>query len=314
MNVDLETAYIGIDCTNPDAVAAYLRSSVGLTAGETAPGAASSWRVDGKAQRLWLQKSGNNDAACVGFAATSDSAYARLVERLQTAGLAPRELSDAEKALRRVQKGVTVMSPWGVPVDVVQGLADAKEAFANPHFPQGFVTQGQGFGHFVFVTGSAQEYEASRRFAIDLLGMKLSDTLRMPMGPIEMNVSFLHSNPRHHSLALAFVPMPQVPQRLHHVNFEVADVFSVGTAYERALTTSTPIANTIGQHANDRMVSFYSVSPGGWLVEIGATGRTISEHWTDVREYDRISEWGHQPPDALQQMLRGATPPTPAQA
>jgi 2,3-dihydroxybiphenyl 1,2-dioxygenase len=312
MNVELETAYIGIGCTDPAAVATYLRDSVGLMPGETAPGAASSWRVDSKAQRVWLQPAQTDDAVSIGFEAKDDAAYERVLARLRPAEASVRELSPAELALRRVRRGVTMSTPWGVTLDLVQGPEQALTPFASPHFPQGLVTHEQGFGHFVFVVGSADAYEASRRFAIDLLGMKLSDTLRLPRGPVEMNVSFLHCNPRHHSLALAFVPMPQVPQRLHHVNFEVTDVRDVGAAFERAVTAGTPIANTMGQHANDQMVSFYSVSPGGWRVEIGATGRTVGDDWTDVREYDRISEWGHQPPDVLRQMLDGVA--TPARA
>ena len=36
----------------------------------------------------------------------------------------------------------------------------------------------------------------------------------------------------------------------------------------RAVQAGAPIANTLGQHDNDRMVSFYSESPDGWRVEV----------------------------------------------
>ena len=134
------------------------------------------------------------------------------------------------------------------------------------------------------------------------LGLKLSDTLRMPMGPGEMNVSFFHCNARHHTLAIASVPMPEVAKKLHHINFEVRQVAAVGAAYDRALAAGTPIANMIGQHENDGMVSFYSVGPDGWQVEIGATGWQIGDDWNDVREYGRISLCGHHPPAVLKQM------------
>jgi len=93
------------------------------------------------------------------------------------------------------------------------------------------------------------------------------------------------------------------PQVLHHLNVEVASVEDVGRALERALQSHTPLANTLGQHDNDAMVSFYSVSPDGWRMEIGATGRVIGPDWSDVREYDRISRWGHQPPEVLSALL-----------
>ncbi len=303
MKIELETAYIGLDCSNPGAVATYLREVVGLMPGEPMAGAESTWRVDAKAQRLWLQHGEHDDAACFGLQATDAAAYQRVLARLQQAGVACTALTPAQKALRGVQDGVAMATPWGVPLEVVQGLAEAKTPFASAHFPAGLVTDGQGFGHAVFLVGNAADYEASRRFVIDALGLKLSDWLRLPMGEIEMLVSFFHCNARHHSIAIGFVPMPVLPQKLHHINFEVSQVAVVGAAYQRALQTATPLANTLGQHANDGMVSFYSLSPGGWAVEIGATGRAITEGWADVREYDRISDWGHQPPDVLKQML-----------
>jgi 2,3-dihydroxybiphenyl 1,2-dioxygenase len=203
-----------------------------------------------------------------------------------------------------VQTLVRCDTPWGVPLELVLGLQDARQPFARAAFPNGLVTQGQGFGHFVFAVNDKADYEAARHLAQQGLGMGLSDWLRMPLGPgAEMHVSFFHCNPRHHSLAIALVPAPALPQRLHHINFEVGQVVDVGVAYERALKSGTPIANTIGQHANDRMVSFYSFSPDGWQVEIGATGKVVHEGWTGQQEYDRISEWGHQPPQVLAQLL-----------
>lgn len=311
MKVELETAYIGLDCTQPGAVASYLQDVIGLMPGDPRPGAASTWRVDGKAMRVWLQAGEQDDAAYIGFAASDIDAYQRTLARLHKTEVACTPLSAAQKALRGVQEGVAMATPWGVPLELVHGLTEAQTPFASASFPDGLVTQGQGFGHFVFVVGTAEDYEASRRFAIDGLGLKLTDFLRMPIGGgADMNVSFFHCNPRHHSLAIGFIPMPAVPKRLHHINFEVKQVAAVGMAYERALQARTPLANALGQHANDGMVSFYSVSPGGWAVEIGATGRTVGDDWTDVREYDRISDWGHQPPDVLKQML-ATNSPTP---
>ena len=82
----------------------------------------------------------------------------------------------------------------------------------------------------------------------------------------------------------------------------------VGTAMGLVMSMPEPLANMIGQHENDGMVSFYSVGPDGWQVEVGATGRQITDNWDDVREYNRISLWGHQPPAVFAQM-QGITAP-----
>ena len=299
----LELAYVGLESPDPAAMARYLGEVVGLMPGPQRADGGTTWRNDHKAWRLWVQPGPRKDAVCVGFEALDETAWRQTLERLRAAGFAVEPGSAEDAAARRVQALARTVSPWGVAVEIVWGLADADTPFASPHFPHGFVTRGQGFGHVVFAL-SADVYEAARRFAIDGLGMRLSDWLRLPLGPgAEMHVSFLHCNPRHHSLALACVPGPMPPQRLHHVNVEVASVEAVGQAQERALASRTPLANTIGQHDNDGMVSFYSISPDGWRVEVGATGRVVGPDWDDAREYDRISRWGHQPPDILTGLL-----------
>ena len=299
----LEAAYLGIESTDVAAVGNYLRDVVGLMPGDAPADGGTTWRVDDKVQRVFVKAGRRDDALCIGFEAASTQIFDRVAARLTNSGYNVETGSPAILASRRVRDLVHVHTPWGVSLELVTGLADAETPFASSHFPEGLITKGQGFGHFVFLVGNAQDYEASRHFAMEGLGLGLSDWLRMPIPSGEMHVSFFHCNQRHHSLAVGFLPMPDVPKRLHHVNFEVTEVVTVGIAYERALRAGTPIANTMGQHANDRMVSFYSVSPGGWQVEIGATGRTVGEDWHDVREYDRISEWGHQPPDLLAGML-----------
>lgn len=307
MSSSLEIAYIGLASPQPDAVHRFLGEVVGLMPGAPLPDGARSWRNDRKAHRVWVEPGARADACCIGFEVADEAAWRHALERLERAGYPAAVGALPELAARRVRALARVRAPWGVDVEIVHGLADADTPFESPGYPDGFVTAGQGFGHAVFAVGDEAAYQAACRFAIDGLGLRLSDWLRMPLGAGgEMHVSFLHCNARHHSLALARLPGPPPAQRLHHINFEVASVGDVGRAQERALAARTPLANTLGQHDNDAMVSFYAVSPDGWLAEIGATGRTIGADWTDVREYDRISRWGHQPPAVLIDLLTPA--------
>jgi len=307
MSFDLETAYIAVESPDPARLGRWLSDVVQLMPGQALDDGSATWRVDHKAHRVIVRSGARADVLFTGFEAADEQAFERTCRSLERAGA---RLSTGDAATlrhRRVRALVRCDTPWHVPLELVLGLEDAAQPFASPAFPDGLVTQGQGFGHFVFVLNDPAEHAQAREFAVQGLGMGLSDWLRLPMGPgAEMHVNFFHCNPRHHSMALACVPAPEVPQRLHHINFEVRQVLDVGMAYERALKSGTPIASTLGQHANDRMVSFYSFSPDGWQVEIGATGRTVHPGWSDVREYDRISEWGHQPPQALGQMLGSA--------
>jgi len=303
MDWPLEAAYVGIGSTAPDALAQWLGDVVGLMPGEPPANARSAWRLDAKAHRVWVEAASCDDAIAVGFEATSAAHYDATLRRLERAGTVLAPMPPEACAVRRVSTGVVAVAPWGVPLELVHGLANADAPFASSAFRSGFVTAGSGFGHIVLMASDSAEYEASCRFACDALGLVLSDWLRLPRPEGDTRASFFHCNPRHHSLAIVHAPGVRHDRRLNHVNFEVARVADVGVAFERLLRSGATIANTLGQHANDGMVSFYAVSPGGWRVEIGAAGRTIGPDWADVREYDRISDWGHQPPGSLAAML-----------
>lgn len=304
MQHQLEAAYIGLESPQPSAVGDYLQNVVGLMPTTDLPNGDAAYRVDHKAYRLSVHQGPRADVAFIGFEAVDAPAFDATVARLRAAGFAVEPGSSTQIAARQVADMVCVRAPWGVPVELVHGLAKADAPFHSTAYPDGLVTEGQGFGHFVFLIGSDAVYAESRRFALDGLGMHISDTLRMPIGDAEMRVTFLHCNARHHSLALGRLPLPEGAPLLHHINFEVQAVRDVGTAFERAVRAGTPIANTIGQHANDQMISFYSHSPDGWQVEIGATGKVVDAHWQNDVEYDRISDWGHQPPQVLADLQR----------
>ncbi len=158
--------------------------------------------------------------------------------------------------------------------------------------PGGFLTQGMGFGHVVFATTA---FDEAHHFVTAGLGLRQSDWLETEIAEgIPLEVRFYHCNERHHSLALARAPF-ELPQRLHHVMVEANDVDDVGAAFDRAFASGLPIANGLGRHDNDRMLSFYVVTPAGFQLEFGQGARTVVEPWDDDRRYDRISLWGHQP-------------------
>ena len=50
---------------------------------------------------------------------------------------------------------------------------------------------------------------------------------------------------------------------------------------------------TLGQHTNDRVLSFYVQTPSGFLMEFGAGGITVDDAtWTPV-DWETSSYWGH---------------------
>ena len=282
---EIELAYVGIEVPEPASLDAFFSEVIGLVPG----GASHTWRDDGKAQRVIIQQGSANDVAFVGFEATDDAAFDRSVARLEAAGF---ETADADAAARDVRRLVRTMAPWGVPVEIVLGLADAPTPFVSTLVPGGFLTEGVGFGHAVFATSN---FDESHRFLIEGLGLCQSDWLETELAPgIDLEVRFYHCNARHHTIALAKAPF-ELPQKLHHLMFETNERDDVGAAFDRAWATELGIPNGLGRHDNDGMFSFYVQSPAGFQVEIGHGAKVVGAGWEGNRRYDRISAWGHQP-------------------
>ena len=301
----IELAYLGIEVPDPATLTPFFGEVVGLVPGDPADDAANDaandgddgdgtvrWRNDGKVHRLLVGTGSANDATFVGFEATDAGAYDATVARIEAAGFAVADGDDDDRKARRVRRLARTTAPFGVEVEIVEGLEDATTPFRSPLVPHGFLTEGVGFGHVVFGT---QAFDETDRFLVDGLGLRQSDWLEMELAPgFDLEVHFYHCNERHHTVAVARTPFDP-PQKLHHLMVETVDRDDTGAAFDRALATDLPIPNGLGRHANDGMFSFYVQSPAGFQVEVGHGARTITDDWDDDRRYDRISSWGHQP-------------------
>lgn len=299
MKNDLELAYVGVGSRDRSTMDQYLAQAIGLMPAAQSPSGATAWRMDERVHRLLVHDSESNDALYLGFEARDRTVFDAILGRLRSMGQDVHQGTALETDSRQVQALAWTLAPWGVRVELVLGLALEEGPLIMPLQPGGFVTEGRGMGHAVFTTGDQAIYDATRRFCIEGLGMVLSDWLEGTAGPLPLHVSFFHCNPRHHTLAFAHLPIGAVPQKLHHINLQVADMNAVGLCFDRCLQHGTSMANLLGQHGNDKMFSFYNHTPGDWQIEIGANSLEITDSWNAVVKWDRISDWGHQPPAAL---------------
>ena len=146
-----------------------------------------------------------------------------------------------------------------------------------------------GMGH---VLVNVRDCAATERFYRDVLGFRLSDYIDTEFMGNPLHAVFLHVNPRHHSLAFASLGMPKRP---HHLMLEANAIDDVGATYYRAQDLGVPIALTLGRHPNDGMISFYGVTPSGFLFELGVDGREVDDRTWEVKTYHAVSDWGHRP-------------------
>jgi 2,3-dihydroxybiphenyl 1,2-dioxygenase len=248
-------------------------------------------RCDERAQRIVLKHGPADDVWFLGFEAPDAAALGAIAERLAADGRAVREATAAVCAARRMTRVLQTEDPSGLPIEIGCGPALAAESLRPHVIESGFVTGDGGVGHAVV---AARDPAASERFYCDGLGMRLSDRIVQPLVPtFTLEITFLHANPRHHSIAFANAPLPK---RLHHFMLEVRELDDVGHAYDRCVDAGVPIRQGLGRHPNDGMFSFYAETPSGFLVEIGWGGVRIDDATWQAREYDRTSRWGHRPP------------------
>ena len=138
--------------------------------------------------------------------------------------------------------------------------------------------------------------EASRRFYCDLLGFRSADRIVCEVYGYHVDITFLHANPRHHSFAIGDAAATS-GSTTSCSRCESMD--DVGLAFDRALRAGVRIIQTLGRHPNDRMFSFYAQDPSGFQFEFGWGARQVDDATWVPTTYDRISEWGHHPPEFL---------------
>ncbi len=286
--------YLGFEVSDLPAWERFAVEVLGLVVSERRADGSLALRMDDQAQRIVLSPGTRDDLVYAGFEVENETSLQQLSESLTKAGFATTKASSEVARARRVARVHQVEDPNGVPIELFCGPERSTEPFRSPLVPSGFVTGNEGLGHVVFGT---TDPHAMERFYCELLGMRLSDRIETELAPgFSLLITFLHVNPRHHTVAFAAAPMPK---HIHHFMLEVVAMDDVGHAYDRALQAGVPIARTLGRHPNDHMFSFYAQTPSGFEVEFGWGGRKVDDTNWQVGHYDRMSTWGHHLPGSV---------------
>ncbi len=247
--------------------------------------------MDDRGPRLILREGPRDDVMTVGWAVRDAAALAELAAGLQAAGVPTTSGGPSAGAELGAASVLSFRDPARVPVELAVGLP-RHNAPETPLAAAGFVAGDLGLGHVVL---RSRDRAVSERFYMENLGFRLSDRIVCTYYGHDVDLVFLHCNPRHHSLAIG----GPLPKRVHHLMVELRSLDDVGAAYDRAVAARVPLMNTLGRHPNDRMVSFYAITPSGFQVEVGWGGREVDDATWEPDSYDRISDWGHHPPAVL---------------
>lgn len=283
-------AYLGFDVSDLDEWDTFGSTLAGLDCRRSAPDRLLA-RIDAYDRRLIFQRGERDDLAYAGWEVRDLAALSALGERLAKAGYGVSEGTAAEAAERGVDALLRFSDRAGNPLELCCAPAIAQTPCRSPGMTRGFVTGLKGLGHYV---AGHPDLAAARALYCDLLGMRVSDYIFLP-GPNGSSVRamFLHANARHHSVALVDAPLPQ---RIDHFFLQLESLEDVGRAYDRFVDSRYRIRNTLGQHPNDRAISFYAATPGKFSIELGWSDYEVSDEGWTTRTFDRVSLWGHRPP------------------
>ena len=265
-------------------------------------------RMDKRQARIIVTPGSAEDLCALGLEIADDHALATVLSRLDRKGIKVSEGSGSAAVQRGVARFWTFVGPKGLRI----------ELFRHAHHPSepprlgvsGFVTGDKGFGHVAITT---RRPEAMSAFWRDTFDVRHSDDVHCRIDGVPLRFEFLRFNARHHSIALAYshgLRLDPIRTRIQHLEVQVASLDDMSDAYARCRKLGLPISMAVGQHANDKAVSFYVKTPSGFDLECGWNPLDVDEATWMPAIWNRISRWGHHPEDQtmgqrIAQLARG---------
>jgi 2,3-dihydroxybiphenyl 1,2-dioxygenase len=254
------------------------------------------FRLDDRECRFLIQRGPAEDLMGLGWQVDDHETFDRIVKRVTERGVPIREGTPEEAALRGVERLWRFAGPKGI----VQEIFTAPVTTTKPlrMVTSGFVTGNGGMGHVAITTRNPLGLHSYFNTVFD---SRLSDYIDENVGGLTLKIRFLRVNERHHSVAIANVRQLKVDPirtKAQHVNIQAATLDDMLSAYQRVRELGFTMAWSVGQHSNDKSLSFYCVTPAGFELEMGWNPVTVGpeqEATWEPTTYQGISIWGHTP-------------------
>jgi 2,3-dihydroxybiphenyl 1,2-dioxygenase len=249
------------------------------------------FRLDAHERRLIIRRGDAEDVVALGIELDDEAARQEIVARLSARGVQVQRGSAEEARLRGVEDFLSFTGPKRQTIELYVRPILSDESLKMRG--SGFLTGSAGIGHVAITT---REPEALQAFWQDIFDARISDHIEDRVGSVVMDFTFLRINERHHSVAVACTRgkrLNPVRTHIHHLNLQAASLDDVSAAYLRCREMGYGIANAIGQHPNDKELSFYVVTPSGFEMELGWNPIVVDEASWHPTTYQGISLWGH---------------------
>nr|AMK59352.1 2,3-dihydroxybiphenyl dioxygenase [uncultured bacterium UPO53] len=251
------------------------------------------FRMDSHQRRLVIRRGPAEDIAAFGLQLRDEGTLQEVLKRLAERNIEVTEGSEEEAALRGVTRHYVFSGPKRLQIELFTEALTTDEPLQM--LSSGFVTGAGGMGH---VAITSRRPEKMRRFWQEIFDARTSDTIEELIVGNTLDLHFLRLNERHHSVAIASVRdlrLDPIRTQVQHINLVANSLDDVGSAFRRLQGLGFEMAHEIGQHPNDKEISFYAISPSGFEFELGCMALTVDETNWKVGDYFGMSLWGHKP-------------------
>ena len=241
------------------------------------------FRLDDHECRFLLRRGPAEDVVAMGWQMDDHESFDEVLTRVTERGVPVIERTGEYAALRGVERLWRIPGPKGIAQEIFT-TAHRSPAPLTMLNDAGYVTGNSGMGHVAIFS---RETQSVRGYFNTVLDARLSDYIDEPIAKgVLMKVRFLRVNERHHSVAVAGgmkMKLDPFRTKVQHLNIQAASLENLVAAYERVKEAGVHVMMPMGQHSNDRELSFYSVTPSGFEWEIGwnpvVFSPEVEENW-----------------------------------
>ena len=251
------------------------------------------FRLDEHQCRFLLRRGPAEDVVALGWQIDDHETFDTVLARVRESGVPIVEGTEEDAALRGVERLWRFPGPKGLTQEVFT-RARLDPAPLRMHAAR-FVTGDGGMGHVALTSTRPAQLRGYYNTVFDA---RLTDYIDETISGVKLKIRFLRVNERHHSIAVASTQglrVDPIRTRVQHLNIQVAGLDDLTRSYQRVQELGFGMALAVGQHTNDRELSYYAQTPSGFEWEVGWNPLVVDEHTWEPTTHQGISIWGHTP-------------------
>ncbi|MFF8881206.1 VOC family protein [Streptomyces flaveolus] len=267
------------------------------------------FRLDDHECRFLIRRGPTEDVVAIGWHVDDHASFEQIEARIRAHGVPVVRGSDEEAALRGVERLLCFPGPKGIVQEIYTTPVISPEPLRM--LASGWVTGDSGMGHVAITSAKPT---LMRGYYNTVFDARLTDYIDETISGVKLKIRFLRVNERHHSIAIAAVrglPIDPIRTRVQHLNIQADSLDDLAQSYDRVHELGFDMALSVGQHTNDKELSYYARTPSGFEWEVGWNPIVIDESTWEPSTHQGISIWGHKPVgqtilDKLDQFRLGA--------